>query len=269
MNLAQKKMSQWFKNPTCFSLIANADDSSNFASIAATMGLSDSVQCKMSFVSMLTSAQTPIAICVSGPLQYMFLVVETEDAGGSFSYFPMQMTSEVVDVKCVAFADNPLGMISGENFTFSAIPTDTTNVDHCLAFTIDDNMHPLAVCLSSDAAVVSQRKKHRMSMKQVELQGGQILNREGSMRALQAWLDKHNADLAGSHGVSKLVWCEEVASSRSGNTNRAFFRCDLLDGMKRKPLPNASAAIEAMQSFTKSDFYEDIRLRTNSYKLSD
>ena len=62
---------------------------------------------------------------------------------------------------------------------------------------------------------VGSAKRARSTLKSVVLSDGQSLNREGSMRAVSAWLDtcKHiNADLAKAYGVDKLVWCEEVNS---------------------------------------------------------
>ena len=78
-----------------------------------------------------------------------------------------------------------------------------------------------------------------------------ILNRENSMRALVAWLDKYNSELAGKYGVDKLVWCEEGSSARSSaGMVRGWFHYDVDNDMKQKPLPNASAAIECMQKST-------------------
>ena len=35
--------------------------------------------------------------------------------------------------------------------------------------------------------------------------------------------------------------------------------------MKQKPLPNANAAIECMQGFTKTDFYHELHTRTSDF----
>ena len=89
------------------------------------------------------------------------------------------------------------------------------------------------------------------------------------MRAIiVAWLDKHNAKLGPNYGVEKLVWCEEGTSARSsGGIVRGWFRIDTTDRNRRKVVPNASAAIDAMQNFTNTDFYDDIKDHTSHYNI--
>ena len=78
-------------------------------------------------------------------------------------------------------------------------------------------------------------------------------------RRLRLGRHKYNSELAGKYGVDKLVWCEEGSSARSSaGMVRGWFHYDVDNDKKQKPLPNASAAIECMQKFTNTDFYNDL-----------
>lgn len=113
----------------------------------------------------------------------------------------------------------------------------------------------------------SSPKKSRSKMERVaitdERSDIQILNQENSLCALVAWLDKYNSDLASKYGVDKLVWCERKSDSRR------WFHVDVDNGMRQKSLRNASAAIECMQKFTKTDFYNDLYTRTSDFPFAE
>ena len=150
-------------------------------------------------------------------------------------------------------------MSVGEQFILSLTFAETT-VAANLGIAITD-VGAFAVHATSEASQQPAKKKARSKMELVSITDekgyARILNRENSMRALVAWLDKYNSELAGKYGVDKLVWCEEGSSARSSaGMVRGWFHYDVND-MKQKPLPNASAAIECMQKFTKThtNFY--------------
>lgn len=168
----------------------------------------------------------------------------------------------------VAYEDNPFGMRTCDKFDL--VLNTVSDVD-VIGLTFDSNMQPIKVGVKvsgTDDSAAS--KKSRVSLKAVQLAGGQTLSREASMKAVVAWLDKHNADLAPKYGLTKLVWCEEGSNSRACSgigVVRGFFRHDVNDGNKRKSLANASAAIEAMQHFTQTKFYDDMLHSSHKYAL--
>ena len=48
---------------------------------------------------------------------------------------------------------------------------------------------------------------------------------------------------------------------------RGWFHYDVKNDKKQKPLPNASAAIECMQKFTNTDFYNDLYTRSHEFQF--
>ena len=50
-----------------------------------------------------------------------------------------------------------------------------------------------------------------------------------------------------------------------GGMVRGWFHYDVDNDMKQKPLPNASAAIECMQKFTKTNFYHELYTKTSKF----
>ena len=108
-----------------------------------------------------------------------------------------------------------------------------------------------------DDAALPRKKK----LPPVTLSDGQTLNREGTMRALNAWLTNLNAEHAPKHGVLRLVWCKE--NTRAGGSMQRTFMYTDLKTRRAKPCANGSAAIQLMQELTGCDFYADMRQRSH------
>ena len=207
---------------------------------------------------------TPVGICVEGAFVHKFLVL-TDSA--TFCRLPAADIDAFSDLRCCAFEGNPLGLAAGEPFILSLTFADST-VAANLGIAITD-VGAFAVHATTEASR-QPAKKARSKMELVSITDekgySRILNRENSMRALVAWLDKYNSELAGKYGVDKLVWCEEGSSARSSaGMVRGWFYYDVDNDMKQKPLPNANAAIECMQRLTKTDFYHDMYTRTSEF----
>lgn len=113
--------------------------------------------------------------------------------------------------------------------------------------------------------------KARSQLKKAVLPSGTILNRDMTVRAVCAWLDKQNTIHAPSYSVNQLVWCEmpSSASSKSSSRNqtRVFYYVDLSDKMRKKPCGNANKAIEIMEQFCKSNFFKDMRDNGDAYEI--
>ena len=164
------------------------------------------------------------------------------------------------DCTCEFYAseNNSLGIPVGRKCTITLQTSfDTTGIG--IAFKADGTMYN--VTLTCEDVVTKKRSK----LQPVVLPT-QTLNKEESIRACLVWLDKHNFDLAPRHNLQRLVWCEETASSRSNSgLIRNFFKIDIYDNNKKKPCSNITSAIEAMQEFTKSDFYDDMLTKSMDY----
>ena len=246
------------------------DGSSLFTNLATNFPSTEPYTLAM--VPSLQASSKPIAVCLSGAFEKWFLVAEMTSPD---TFAHLGPVSRGIDL--YALESNPLNMQCGEAFVLSFQPAPIeSGGDTLLGYTMNTSNELVAVMVqpdeaSSDVAGPVAKRQKRTLLKMVTLSGNRHLNREGSMRCLVAWLDKHNADLASHYGVDKLVWCEEVSSARSSGTIRSFFRYDLGDSNKRKPCVNASVAIEHMQAFTKSDFYDDMLQRSEQYTfdLSD
>lgn len=210
---------------------------------------------------------TPVGICVEGASVHKFLVLLDS---ATFCQLPAAELDAFSQLSCCAFEGNPLGLRAGEPFVLSLTFAESS-VAANLGIAITD-VGAFAVHANSEASREPLKKKARSKMELVSITDDksnvQILNRENSMRALVAWLEKYNSELAGKYGVDKLVWCEEGSSARSSSGMvRGWFHYDVENDMKQKPLPNASAAIECMQRLTKTDFYNDLYTRTHEFQF--
>lgn len=169
------------------------------------------------------------------------------------------------DIEFFAYENNALGFEPGQRLALKIKKIqDGENNVQSLGCAFDQQDLPFTV----DILPVAPKTTKRTSLKPVQLMGGQTLNREGSTRALIAWLDKHNSDLAANFGVEKLVWCEESSGRADRNQVRVFYRVDFADNKKKRVCANATSAIEYMQMFTQSDFYDDMLYRTRDYALT-
>lgn len=176
----------------------------------------------------------------------------------------MHIVQDDCEIEFFAFENNALGFEAGQRLVLKINKIDGEDNSQSLGCAFDKDSLPFAVYIAQAAP-----KGKRSSIKPVHIIGGQTLNREGSTRALIAWLDKHNKELAANFGVEKLVWCEQSSSGRSDrNQVRVFYRVDFADNKKKKVCANASIAIEHMQSFTQRDFYDDMLYRTYEYALT-
>jgi hypothetical protein len=164
------------------------------------------------------------------------------------------------DYTCEFYAteNNCLGIPVGRKCSIALQTSfDTTGLG--VAFKTDGTMYN--VTLTCEDVVSKKRSK----LKPVVLPN-QTLNKEESIRACLVWLDKHNFELAPRHNLQRLVWCEETASSRSNSgLIRNCFKIDIHDNNKKKSCSNITSAIEAMQEFTKSDFYDDMLTKSMDY----
>jgi len=238
----------------------NTPDSSLLANAAQT--LKPSGMLTLDLVSSITG--TPVGICVEGASIHKFLVLTDSP---TFCQLPAADIDAFSDLRCCAFEGNPLGLSAGELFILLSFADSTVAANLGIAIT---DVGAFAVQVNSEAPREPTKKQARSKMEMVSITDEKsyvrILNRENSMRALVAWLDKYNSELAGKYGVDKLVWCEEGSSARSSaGMVRGWFHYDVDNDMKQKPLPNASAAIECMQKFTKTDFYHDLYTRTSDF----
>ena len=240
------------------------NETGSYATLASNLGVGTNDSIVISVVPQIEHThQSAIGVCFSGSLSTMFIVAEVED-GNTFHQMPSDFVS---DVLFCALEGNPLELTAGSTFMLSIAPNDDT--EGVFAHVFNSELQPLALSVVPEkqqtvvatTALAGQppAKKARNSLKSVVLPDGYVLNRENSMKAVIAWLGKHNKIHAPKHGVPKLVWCEEGSSSRSSGTVRTFFKVDLNDGNKRKICANASSAIECMEAFTGTDFYEDIK----------
>jgi len=241
--------------------LMNTPDSSLLANAAQT--LKPSGMLTLDLVSSITG--TPVGICVEGASIHKFLVLT--DSPTTFCQLPAADIDAFSDLRCCAFEGNPLGLSAGELFILLSFADSTVAANLGIAIT---DVGAFAVQVNSEAPREPTKKQARSKMEMVSITDEKsyvrILNRENSMRALVAWLDKYNSELAGKYGVDKLVWCEEGSSARSSaGMVRGWFHYDVDNDMKQKPLPNASAAIECMQKFTKTDFYHDLYTRTSDF----
>jgi hypothetical protein len=114
--------------------------------------------------------------------------------------------------------------------------------------------------LSTELVICGAARKARSNLKQVVLPNGTALNRDMSVRAVCAWLNKQNQLYASFFGVTQLVWCEER------NNIRVFYHIDLKD-WRKKPCGSVNNAIECMQGIICRDFFEDMRNEGDKYIL--
>ena len=182
---------------------------------------------------------TPIGVCVEGASVHKFLVLIDS---ATFCQPSAAEVDAFSQLSCCAFEGNPLGLRAGEAFTLSLTFAESTARAN-LGIAIAD-VGVFAVHANAEASQEPLKKKARSKMELVSITDEesniQILNRENSMRALVAWLDKYNSELAGKYGVDKLVWCEEGSSARSSaGMVRGWFHYDVDNDKKQKPLPNA------------------------------
>jgi hypothetical protein len=166
----------------------------------------------LDLVSFITG--TPVGICVEGVFIHKFLVLTDSP---TFCQLPAADIDAFSDLRCCAFEGNPLGLSAGEPFILSLTFAEST-VAANLGIAITD-VGAFAVHATSEASRQPLKKKARSKMELVSITDeksyGRILNRENSMRALVAWLDKYNSELAGKYGVDKLVWCEEGSHNKT------------------------------------------------------
>lgn len=125
-----------------------------------------------------------------------------------------------------------------------------------LGFTFQDNA---VMNIQLTEVPGNMEPKRKQQMKQVMLGDGRTLNREGTMRAVVAWLNTMNATHAIKHGVARLVWCKENTRT-GGSLQRTFYYTDL-HTKRQKPCANATAALELMHELTGEDFYEDMKTK--------
>ena len=221
----------------------------------------------MQFVAQVPQNAILIGICMSGLFEAKFLVASW--ATDNFETYSPSAHGESFDVQVLAFQNNPFGLSLCEKITVSVgllePPYDDTS--NMLGLMFDDQHRPYYVAIMLNRSHTHTGAK-RSRIKRVVLSTGEVLNHENSMRAVVSWLDKHNQELSANYNVSKLVWCEEANSVRNDRKIcRTFYRVDINDNNKKKVCPNASAAIEYMQEFTKSDCYQDLLHKSDEYAL--
>ena len=148
--------------------------------------------------------------------------------------------------------------VEGSTYTLQ-FNNDTHNLGHTM---IDNQLVGTSVTCKSASVGGAIKKKQILS---VTLVDGRVLNRDGTMRALDSWLNNMNSLHAGKHGVTRIVWCNNNRRP-GGALQRTFMQHDLKT-KRQKPCANASAAIELMKKVTGCDFYEDMRLRSHLFEL--
>ena len=152
---------------------------------------------------------TPIGICVEGASIHKLLVLIDS---ATFCQLPAADIDAFSDLRCCAFEGNPLGLSAGEPFILSLTFAEST-VAANLGIAITD-VGAFAVHATPEASRQPLNKKARSKMDLVSITDEKsyvrILNRENSMRALVAWLDKYNSELAGKYGVDKLFGAKKA-----------------------------------------------------------
>ena len=194
-----------------------------------------------------------IGVVLSGPDTLKRVVLT-----GSLTFHHVQDQSIVLEF--YATENNCLGIAVGTKCTV-ALQSSFDKPGLGIAIKSGHNSVLNVVLTTCDEVVCKKRSK----LKHVVLPH-RTLNKEESIRAYLVWLNKHNLELAPRFGMEQLVWCEETASSRSNSgVIRNFFRIDTYDNNKKKSCGNITSAIEAMQDFTKTDFYDDMLTKTVDY----
>lgn len=168
--------------------------------------------------------------------------------------FP-KMTDVPGDITFVAVQNSPVTVVGS---TYTLHFNDHT---HNLGHTMIDNQL-VGASITCKNAFTGVKKKQIPS---VTLVDGRVLNRDGTMRALDTWLNHMNSLHAANHGVPRIVWCNNNRRP-GGALQRTFMQHDL-QTKRQKPCANASAAIDLMKQVTGCDFYEDMRLRSHLFAL--
>ena len=159
------------------------------------------------------------------------------------------------DISFVAVHNTPLTN-PGKAYTL-----EFNKKSHNLGHIILDNVL-VGASVTCKSGSGGSKKKH---IAPVTLVDGRVLNRDGTMRALDTWLSHMNNLHASKHGVPRIVWCNNNRRP-GGSLQRTFMQYDLTT-KRQKPCPNASAAVDLMKAVTGSDFYEDMRLRSHMFEL--
>ena len=192
----------------------------------------------------------PMGVCTSGFMKGHMLVRRTSCT---------LMWCTVPFSSCIhMFASNIFGVLQGEAvqiFTSKNMVADKDTI----ATLLDTSNSRLSMKMSR--FIEPSPKCNGISLKTV-VHNGTSLNAANAFKAAEAWLQKHNDEIAPIYGLSKLVWCERLSSKR-----RVFYRVDMQDDMKRKTCANVGDAIQHMEKFTESCFYDDIRLASEHYVL--
>ena len=132
---------------------------------------------------------------------------------------------------------------------------DDDNLVHAIKMQVDDN---------------NEKQSHHKKRKVVQrvVVDGITTSREQTIEIFLVWCGFHNKMIAKSYGQEELVFAKNVQSYRTASTGslRNFFRYDVASN-KIKPCANASEAIEAMESFTKLSFFDDIEQNGASYDI--
>ena len=208
-----------------------------------------------------------IGVCLSGAHMGKTLYVCLNDA------HEVGADAQAMTVVLHMLEGNPLGLKPGAQMVLSVgndeCDEDVTSWDRIgLAFDAQLNVLPVDIGLNGAAPTAGNPKKQRSQLKPVVMPDGITLTRENSARAFVAWLTKCNEECAGKFGLEKLVWCEEVQSSRvDRNQVRVFYRYDVNDGMRKKTCANVNAAIDYIQAVTKRDFYEEMLSRGHDFEF--
>ena len=225
------------------------------------IGLIDGV-----FDTELSDAEGYIQVSVSKTAGQNLLGVVT---GGQYDGYTLSLSAmsstcsfpDVTDVPGdITFmaVQNSLLTVAGSTYTLE-FNGDTHNLGHTM---IDNQLVGASVTCKSASVGGATKKKQ---IPPVTLVDGRVLNRDGTMRALNTWLNHMNTLHASKHDVTRIVWCNNNRRP-GGALQRTFMQTDLKT-KRQKPCANASAAIELMKQVTGCDFYEDMRLRSHLFEL--
>lgn len=203
-----------------------------------------------------------LGICLEGPNKGLAIKVKKLDSD-------VQACATTQEVHMHALEGNALSVPAGTKLTLAiGGHGDETQMGRQIRrFTIGAAFNPEYAMLQVDL-VVDSGGRARSQLKQVILPNGTVLNRDMSVRAVCAWLNKQNKIYASLFGVERLVWCEESSSWRSDrNQVRVFYRVDLHDQNRKKTCGNINRAIECMENLINRDFFEDMRTEGDTYDI--
>ena len=208
-----------------------------------------------------------LGVCLDGANKGLALSVVPLDSDVQLSVGPHQVCAYAVE-------NNAFKLPTGTKLVLNVgDDCDEDGVRETIGMAFDRNYTPLhvEVVFGGGRKAARTLPKHvvlpngtvpngkRSTLKPVVLPNGTILNRDMSLKAFCTWLNKYNRIYAPAFGVSRLVWCEEMSSSRADrNQVRVFYRLDLTD-MRKKPCANVNNAIEAMENIINRNFYTDMR----------